>query len=144
MRFVIVDNITGCVPVPECYESFGRKGEHMTLSELWGLGTAQNPNVGRILLVFGVMVALYLPPLVLHMITKKKIWIIVAFVIGMLICLGLAALSILLCSNYDDAIHWLKLAGIYLVVFPIHVWFLRWMRDMNDMDDTDEMERFLS
>ena len=113
----------------------------MTLSELWGLGTAQNPNVGRILLVFCVMVALYLPPLVLHMITQKKIWMIVAFVIGMLICLGLAALSILLCSNYDDAIHWLKLAGIYLVVFPIHVWFLRWMRDMNE---TDEMEQFLS
>lgn len=141
MRFAIVDNITGCESVPECNESSGRKGEHMTLSELWGLGTAQNPNVGRILLVFCVMEALYLPPLVLHIITKKRIWMIVAFVIGMLTCLGLAALSILLCSNYDDAIHWLKLAGIYLVVFPIYARFLRWMRDMND---TDDMEQFLS
>ena len=136
MHFAIIDNIIGYVAAWECKEISSGKGEHMTLSELWGLGTAQNPNAGRILLVFCVMEALYLPPLFFYIITKKKIWMILEFIMGILICLGLAALSILLCSNYDDAIQWLKLAGIYLVVFPIYARLLRWMRDMNDMEQS--------
>ena len=106
----------------------------MTLSELWGLGMRQNPNVGRILLSVLVTAALALLPCILFRIKKRKIWLIVAFVTHMLMILGMAALSILLCANEVEARNWLRNAGIYLILFPIYVRFLRWMDDMNDME----------
>lgn len=106
----------------------------MTLSELWGLGTRQNPNVGRMLLVFCVMTAMCLTPYILFRIKKSKIWLIVAFTTHMLMILGMAALNILLCANEVEARNWLGNAGIYLILFLIHLRFLRWMDDMNDME----------
>ena len=112
----------------------------MTLSELWGLGMRQNPNVGRILLSVLVTAALALLPCILFRIKKRKIWLIVAFVTHMLMILGMAALSILLCANEAEARNWLSNAGIYLIIFPIHVRFLRWMDDINASEGRVERE----